>query len=228
MSAKARARELIAQAVAAGRHFLEPEANELCAAFGLPLPAWRLLRTPAEAGAALAELGSPLVFKVVSPELVHKSDAGGVVLDIADAAAARAAFGRLAELGGSRGRGVLACVQAPPGLELVAGMVRDPEFGPALMFGLGGTAVELWGDVAFAPLPVDAAKARATILRTRAGRLLQGYRGPALDLEAVVAVLTRLAELAEACPQVSEVDLNPVRVYPQGALVLDARILLGP
>ncbi|MEW6522758.1 MAG: acetate--CoA ligase family protein [Bacillota bacterium] len=221
--------DLIQMARAEGRHLLEPEAALLCQAFGLPLPAWRWVHDQAQALEAAADLKSPLVLKLVSRDILHKSDVGGVKLGVTKGEMTAAAFAELASIAQARKArfdGVLVCQQAPAGLELVAGMVQDPEFGPALMFGLGGTAVELFGDVAFGSVPVTPARARHMIASTRAGKLLSGYRGACLDLEAITAVLTGLSRLVEAHPEIQEIDLNPVRAYQSGALILDIRILL--
>jgi acetyltransferase len=126
--------------------------------------------------------------------------------------------------------GVLVQKMAPPGHEVIVGVRRDPQFGPLLMFGLGGIYVELLTDVSFRVAPISRAEARAMIAETKAGRLLAGLRGqPPADIEAVVDCLVRLSQLALDFPQIEEVEVNPLRVLPQGegALALDARLILG-
>ena len=214
------------------RHLLEPEAAELFADHGLPVPAFTLATSEAAAVAAARELGFPVVLKIVSPDILHKSDAGGVKVRLADAAAVSAAYREMmaavaARVPGARVQGVLVAPSAPEGLECIVGMTRDPQFGPALMFGLGGIFVELLKDVSFRVLPVTRSDAEEMVREIRGWPLLQGLRGSGpRDVAAVVEFLVRTAELVERNPEIREIDVNPLRVYERGALALDARVIL--
>jgi succinyl-CoA synthetase beta subunit len=172
--------------------------------------------------------------KIVSPQLMHKSDVGGIRLNLADGAAVEAEYVKMmAEIHAARPdaelEGVLVEKMAPLGQEVIIGMQRDAGFGPLLMFGLGGIYVELFKDVAFRVAPLTADEARQMITETRAGRLLTGFRGqPVADLDAVVEVILRLGQLALDFPQIAEAEVNPLVVFPEGhgALALDGRVIL--
>jgi acetyltransferase len=172
--------------------------------------------------------------KVCSPQVVHKLDAGGVVLDVRDAAAARAAFARIVEsvaaaAPGAVVRGVNVQKMAPPGREVILGVSRDAAFGHVLMFGLGGTFVEVFRDVSFRALPLDAYAVRSMIAETRSYPILAGVRGrPPADVAAIEECVLRLGQLAEDCPEITELDMNPVIVREEGlgAFVADARIMI--
>ena len=199
---------------------------------GIPLAPWEAAATPEEAAAAAGRLGFPVVLKLSAPSLVHKTDAGGVELDLHDAAAVKQAFGRLAQVARSflppreAWQAVVMC-QAAGGLELLLGARRDDSFGPVVAFGAGGVDTEILDDAALRLAPLDPAQARDLMAETRIGRILAGTRGrPPADLESLSQALTALSRLMLQFPQIREVDLNPVRVFPgqPGLLALDARI----
>jgi acetate---CoA ligase (ADP-forming) len=191
------------------------------------------LTTPAEAVATAERLGYPLVAKAVAPGLVHKSDVGGVILDLDSAAAVAAAVRTLAaRLDGVKLslERVLLQRQVPAGIEALVGVTSDPTFGPLLVCGLGGVLVELLRDVVYHLTPVTDVDAADMIGKLRAARLLDGYRGqPPGDRDALAQVIQRVSALVEAIPEIRELDLNPVKVLPPGggAIVVDARMLLG-
>jgi len=220
------------QARPAGRLLPEPEAYELLGRFGITVPEWRFARTADEAGDKAAEIGFPVVLKVVSPDVVHKSDVGGVRLGLKTAREVAEACAEMegavkSHLPEARIGGWLVVRQVGGGVELVAGMVRDPVFGAVLMFGSGGVLVELMRDVAFRAVPLTGDDARAMIAETRAGRLLRGLRGrPPADEESVVGLLLALSRLVEDIPGLEEIDLNPVIAGPEGAVAVDARVIL--
>jgi acyl-CoA synthetase (NDP forming) len=222
----------IAKARSEQRHLLEPEAEELFADHGLPVPAFRLAASEADAVAAARELGFPVVLKIVSRDILHKSDAGGVKVGLADEAAVSAAWHEMmASVGGAsagaRIEGVLVAPSAPAGLECIVGMTRDPQFGPALMFGLGGVFVELLRDVSFRVLPITRADAEEMVGEIRGAPLLAGLRGSGpRDVAAVVDFLVKTAGLVERNPEIREIDVNPLRVYERGVLALDVRVIL--
>lgn len=220
---------------AAGQDSLgEAETRPLLEAYGIPVVPGGFAATATEAEKLAEQAGYPVVMKIVSPEILHKSDVGGIRLNLADGKAVRAEFERLMSdmrVAKPRGRleGVMIEKMAPRGQEVIIGMKRDPGFGPLLMFGLGGVTVELFKDVSFRVAPVNRVEALQMITETRAGRLLTGFRGmPLADLDAVVDVLMRLGQLALDFPQVAEVEVNPLLVYPegQGGLALDGRVIL--
>jgi len=208
-------------------------AKQALAAAGLPVLPERLCRSADEAVQAAREFGFPVVAKIVSPDILHKTEVGGVALNLQDAEAVRAAFTRL--LGRAREAapqarldGVLLAPMVKDGVEVILGLHRDPTFGPMVMVGAGGTAVELFKDVAFASTPLTPERARAMLDRVRAAALLRGWRGgPALDEAALVEALCRLAAFGAAhADRVDSVDINPLLVRVQGAACLDAVITL--
>lgn len=228
--------ELLAQVMAKGQTQLgEAEARPVLAAYSIAQPRAELARTAEEAGRLAAEVGFPVVLKIVSPDIFHKSEVGGIALKLDDEAAVQAAYTAMVarvvqRQPGARVEGALVTQMAPPGHELIVGMRRDPQFGPLLMFGLGGIYVELLKDVAFRIAPFSRAETLAMIAETHAGKLLAGLRGqqPA-DIEAVADVIERVARLALDHPQIQEIDVNPLLIYPagQGALAVDVRMVVG-
>jgi len=221
-----RAARLLEAAQVAGLSALDAQAGaELAATYGLSVPPSGLAAS-AEQAAALAErIGYPVALKRVAPGLVHKADVGGVALGLADAAALRAAFERLV------GPGEHGLVQrmAPAGLEVIVGAQRDPQFGPLVMFGLGGIFVEVLRDVAFRLAPLSEREAREMVAETAAGRLLAGVRGqPPGDTVAVVDALRRVGQMMSDLPAIAEIDLNPLIVGPSGAgaWAVDVRVVL--
>jgi len=220
------ARKAVKAAHAAGQRVLDPQAGaELAAAYGLPVPPSGLAATAEEAVALAEQVGYPVALKRVAPGLVHKSDAGGVALGLEDADAVRAAFTRMVR------PGERAFVQrmAPAGLEVIVGAQRDPQFGPLVMFGMGGVYVEVLRDVAFRLAPLSEKEAQEMVAETAAGRLLNGVRGqPPGDVDAVADVLVRVGRLMADLPEVTEIDLNPLIVGPagEGAWAVDVRIVL--
>jgi len=167
---------------------------------------------------------------VLSPKIIHKSDLGGVRLNLATPEAVREAFRRVMERARAVDPEARATVQemAAPGTEVIVGIATDPHFGRVLMFGLGGVFAEVLEDVVFALPPLSRREARALPEKIRARKVLAGYRGRlAADLEALADLIWRVGQLAAANPCLAEMDLNPVVVYPQGLKVLDARIRLA-
>jgi len=230
------ARRIIEEALREGRaRLLEHEALALVEAYGVPVPRWRLARSPEEAAEAARELGGALVLKIVSPQVVHKSDVGGVVVGVRGPEEAAEAYRRIVEavksrVPGAEILGVLVQEMAPPGaVEVVVGGVRDPVFGPAVMFGLGGVFVEIFQDVSFRVAPFTREDALEMMGEVRAYRLLRGYRGmPPRDLDALADIVMKTQEIMVDNPEIAEMDLNPVMSYPRGALAVDARVILSP
>ena len=220
----------LGKAMQEGRNLLEPEAYELLKSYGLPVPPFRLTTSPEEAEMAAREIGYPVVAKVVSKDILHKSDAGGVILNLRNGEEVRSACRQITERAKdlkAEVRGILIAKMSPPGTEVIVGLTQDPQFGPAVMFGLGGIFVEVYQDVAFRLLPITLKDAKAMIREIKGFPILQGVRGrrPA-DLEALSDLLLKVSRIAEENPEIAEMDLNPVLVYETGLQVVDARVLL--
>jgi acetyltransferase len=231
------ARRLVADALEAGREWLdEVEAKQLLQAFGIPVVQTRRIPASPEAAAAAArEFGGPVALKIVSPDLLHKSDAGGVCLNLADAqavlAAARDMLAHLrAEHPEARleGFSLQAMAIRPHAQELIVGAHVDPIFGPVVMFGHGGTAVEVVADRAVALPPLNRALARELVERTRVSRLLAGYRNrPPAQVDAVCDALIGVGRMLAELPELAELDVNPLWADEAGVLALDARLRLS-
>lgn len=198
----------------------EVRSKELLAQYAVPLLPEELASNPGEAVAAAQRIGYPVVVKGVTGLVTHKSDAGLVELNLgsADAVAMAAEeVTRRARAAGIELDGLLVVQQGPKGLEVVVGANRDPEVGPVVMFGIGGVQLELYGDVAFAPVPVSLDQARELIGETRVGRVLSGYRGgPRYDIDAVASVIVAVGDLIADHDYIDEVDINPFLVLKEG------------
>ena len=227
----------IRAALAAGRAWLDAEEVEaVLGAYRIALPAARHAANPQEAAAAAQAIGFPVALKIRSPDITHKTDVGGVALDLGDAAAVRDAAAALAQRvkkarPEARLDGFLVqqMVRRPGAVELLAGLVEDAVFGPVVLFGQGGTAVEVIDDSAIALPPLNALLARAQMSQTRVWRLLQPYRGrPAAAIDAIGDVLIALGQLAAAHPEIRELDINPLLADAAGVIALDARIRVAP
>ncbi|GAB4505073.1 MAG: acetate--CoA ligase [Anaerolineales bacterium] len=204
--------------------------EDLITAYGIPAAPLKRAASSDEAVSLARELGFPLVMKIASPHISHKSDVGGVLLDLQDETAVLHGYTQTMErVRAARPdahiEGVLLQRQIPAGQEVIVGMTRDPQFGPLLMFGSGGVEVEGLKDVAFALGPLTQAEAESLMRRTWAGKKLDGFRNiPPVDKSAVARVLVALSQLAEEHPEIAEIEINPLRVLPQGAVALDVRI----
>ena len=210
----------------AGRTLTEPAAKRLLARYGIPVTRDVLARTPDEAVAAAAAIGPPVVLKATSAAIAHKSDLGLVRTGIHTPEQVRATFAQLeagvAAVPGAEFDGVLVCEQAVGGVEMVAGIATDELFGPVVMAGIGGVAVEVYRDVTFRVPPFSRAEARRMIGELRAAVLLGGHRGaPPADVGALVDVIMNVQRIASD-GVVTELDINPLLVGPDGAVALDA------
>jgi acyl-CoA synthetase (NDP forming) len=232
----ARAESLFTEARAQGRSNLDEAAGKaLLAGFGIRVPRSRVAATADEAAEIATGLEGPFVVKVVSPDILHKSDAGGVALRLADGAAVRAAVEAMAAkplIAAANVDGWLVEEMVPPGREMVIGGYRDPQFGPMLMVGLGGIFVEVLHDVAFRICPIDAAQAEDMLGELKGRALLKGVRGEAaVDEAALIDVMLRVggADGLLMChaADIAELDLNPVIVSAKGAVAVDARVILA-
>ncbi len=215
--------------------FGEAETRPILEVYGLDLAPGALAEDAENAVEIAEKIGYPVVIKIVSPQILHKSDMGGITLSLQSALEVKQAVEKMhlrirqanpqAEI-----KGYLVEKMAPKGLEVITGMRRDPTFGPLMMFGLGGVTVELFKDVGFGVAPLTHSQARDMIDGTKAGRLLEGYRGgPRYDIEAVVDTIGRLSQIAIDHPSISEIEINPLLVFEEGegTQVLDARMILS-
>lgn len=215
-----------------GRHLLEPEGLDLLSDNGIEVMPYVLARTREEAQRAALEMKSPVVLKIVSPQVIHKSDVGGVKINLQGSEAVGQGYDQLINdvkraTAAADIHGVLVVPVAQPGTELIIGMVRDAQFGPTIMFGMGGVFVELFKEVSFRIAPFEKAVALEMIEESKAYRVLQGVRGEKpKDIASLAELLVQVSQLAARYPQIREIDLNPIRVYESGYSVLDARILL--
>jgi acyl-CoA synthetase (NDP forming) len=225
---------VLARARSEGRTLLnEVEAKDLLREAGVPVTVTTLATTPEEAVAQAETAGYPVVLKVVSPDISHKSDAGGVKLNLGSADDVRAAYGAILEsckayAPSARITGVAVQHMAPAGTEVIVGMTTDPQFGPVMMFGLGGIMVEVLKDVSFRLVPLTERDASQMIDDIKGKPVLEGVRGqPPADIGALKDTILNVARFIEAHPEVQELDLNPVFAYPDGAVAVDARIVLA-
>lgn len=220
----------IMQARQSGRHILfEDESKSLVATAGIPVNESHTAATEKETLELAVHIGYPVVLKVRSESFSHKSDIGGVRLNLSGPEAVRRAFGEIMERARREDPRASVTVQsmAEQGIEVIIGASEDPHFGPVIMFGMGGVFTEILDDRCFRLIPVDKPEAAAMVHSLRGSRLLTGYRNsPPVALEKLTDILTRVSQLMQKYPQILELDLNPVMVYPWGALVLDARVKL--
>ncbi len=230
-----RVREIIRAVRGAGRRFVqEDEALSILEAYGFPVMRWGVASAPEEAAKVACDIGFPVAMKILSADIVHKFDVGGVILNLSDESSVAEAFERMMQQVSERCPearidGVLIQRMAKRGVETIIGMKRDPLFGPLLMFGLGGVYVEVLKDVTFRIAPVMELDALRMIRSVRSAAILEGYRGqPPSDIDAIVECICRLSQLALDCDEIEELDVNPLMVFQrgEGATVLDARILL--
>lgn len=224
--------KLIEQAKQAGRHLLEPEAIALLQEYGLPAIPCILAGNGEDAVAAAEKIGFPVVLKVVSPQIIHKSEAGGVKVNLGTNEEVRQAFAEISS--GAKAydpsaelAGVLVTPFIPGGTEVILGMSRDPQFGPVLMFGLGGVFVEVFKDVSFKLLPISEEDALEMINEIKGKAILYGTRGQKpKDVSGIAKALVNLSRLVAENPEVNEIDLNPTVVFEDKVVVLDARVLI--
>jgi acetate---CoA ligase (ADP-forming) len=229
--AAAKARAILARH---GTTLCEWETRDIFAAYGIALQPAQLVQSEEEAVSAAASFGKPVALKIQSPDIPHKTDIGGIALNLTDAAAIREAYRTITAraqeaVPQARVLGMLIQPMAGRGVEMIAGISRDPDFGPMLLYGAGGTTAELFNDTALAPAPLDTAQADALIDGLKAAALLAGWRGtPAADRAAFVDLLVRLSRLAaDLRDRIREIDLNPVIVHRsgEGISLVDALIV---
>ena len=224
---------ILSQAKKEGRNsLLETEAKAVCMDYDIPVTKFKLAKNDAEAVEHATSIGFPVVLKIVSPDIIHKSDVGGVIIGVKNDKEVRSAYKQIMNNVGKHNPsakivGILVQEMAPAGTEVIVGSIKDPQFGPAIMFGLGGVFVEVLKDVTFRVAPVTEDEAVEMISEVKAYPLLKGYRNtPPADLKAITKILLNTSKLVMDHVEIKELDLNPIMVYEKGAKTVDARIIL--
>lgn len=211
---------------------LETEAKTVCSQYGIPVTKFMIAKTAEEAVKFAEKIGYPVVMKIVSPDVIHKFDVGGVMVNLKTSKEVESTFRRILDnvqkhLPQARILGITVQEMAPESTEVIVGAIKDPQFGQTLMFGLGGIFVEILKDVTFRIAPVTEQEAKEMITEVKAYPLLQGYRGqPPADINAILQIILSTSKLVMEHPEIKELDLNPIMVYQKGAKTVDARIIL--
>jgi len=225
--------KIFEHARAEGRKFLlEHEAKTVCKEYGIPITALKIAKNAEDAAKYSEEIGYPIVFKIISPDVIHKFDVGGVILNINTPEEAKKAYNQIIENvkkhnPNSKIDGILVQEMAPCATEVIVGAIKDPQFGPTLMFGLGGTFVEVMKDISFRIAPITEEDAKEMISEIKAYPILRGCRGqPPADIKTLAKILLSTSKLVMENQDIKELDLNPVVVYENGAKTVDARIIL--
>jgi len=224
--------QIIQRAKEEKRSLLETEAKKLLKEYNVPVPDFKLIQSEEEVTGLAKEMTFPVAMKIVSPEIIHKSDAGGVKLGIKDEKEARLAYQEIIRNikkynQEARIKGVIVYPMLPKEVEVIVGMINDPHFGPVAMFGLGGIFVEVLEDVSFRIIPLEEEDAEEMIREIKGYKILKGIRGePPRDVPAIKEVLLKVSKLAMENPEIKEIDLNPIFVFEQGLQVIDARMML--
>ena len=225
--------KIIDKALSEGRNFLyEYESEELLSISSIPTVQSMLAKTEEEVELAARKIGFPVVLKIVSPQILHKSDIGGVLLDLKNEQEVRIGYNKM--LSNVRSRmpdvevqGVLVQEMAPPSIEIIVGALKDPQFGPTIMFGIGGILVEIIKDVSLGIAPLTKTEAEDMIGEIKSYEILEGARGfPKADLTAIIEILLKISEIMIDYPEIKSLDLNPIIVYKKGAKIVDARFIL--
>lgn len=214
------------------KSLLETEAKSVCLDYGIPVTKFELAKSEDEAVKFAEKIGFPIVLKIVSPDIIHKSDIGGVMVGLKNNDDIRRGYNQILQNvkkhdPKARITGVLVQEMAPAATEVIVGAIKDPQFGPAIMFGLGGVFVEVLKDVTFRVAPITEDDAREMISEVKAYPLLKGYRNtPPADIAVITKILLNTSKLVMDHQEIKELDLNPVIVYEKGAKTVDARIIL--
>jgi len=214
------------------KNLLEPEAKTICREYNIPVTKFKVAKEEKEAVRFAEEIGFPVVLKIVSPDIIHKSDVGGVMLNLKTAPEVEKAYKKILanvrnHYPNAKISGILVQEMAPASTEVIVGAIKDNQFGPSMMFGLGGIFVEILKDVVFRIAPVTKQEAKLMITEIKAYPVLKGYRNqPPLDTIAIADIIVNTSKLVTDHLEIKELDLNPVMVYENGATTVDARIIL--
>ena len=213
------------------RSLLETEAKELLREYEIPVPDFKLIKSEDEIIGLTKEINFPIAMKIVSPDIIHKTDAGGVKLNIKNETEARLAYQEIISKAKKYNKnakisGAIVDSMIHEGTEIIIGMMKDPHFGPVIMFGLGGIFVEILKDISFRILPIEERDAEEMINEIKGFEILKGVRGEGpKDIKAIKNLLLKISQLALENPEISEIDLNPVFVFEKGLQVIDARMI---
>jgi len=213
------------------KFLMEHESKKLLEDAGIATTGCEIAKSQDEAVELAKKIGFPVVLKVLSPDIIHKSDVGGVKLGLTSEDEVKSGYDELivnAKKVSENITGIGVQRMADPGIEIIVGMTKDPQFGPALMFGLGGVFVEILKDVSFRIVPIEARDADEMIREIKGYSMLEGYRGsPPADLSKIQELLLSMSKFVSDHPEIDEIDLNPVFAYPDSVLVADARVITG-
>lgn len=225
---------MIAKALAENRTaLLEPEAKSICRTYGIPVPKFKVAINVNQAAKLAMKIGFPVAMKIVSPDILHKTEAGGVILNLHTGKGVENSFPKLMSNAKAfkktvRIDGVLVERMAPAGLEVIVGGMRDQQFGPVVMFGLGGIFTEVLDDVTFGLAPIKKLEVHEMIRGIRGYRALTGFRNKLpVDERAITSIVVQVSKIMNENQQIGQIDLNPVMAYSRGCSVVDARILLA-
>ena len=214
------------------RSLLETEAKELLKEYGIPVPNFKLIKRESEIIGLAKEINFPIVMKIVSPDIIHKTDAGGVKVGIKDEKEAELAYQEIISKVKKYNKeaqifGVITYSMISKATEIIIGMIKDPHFGPVVMFGLGGIFVEVLKDISFRILPIEERDAEEMIAEIKGYKILKGIRGELpKDIKAIKDLLMKISQLTTENPEINEIDLNPIFVFEKGLQVVDARMIL--
>jgi acyl-CoA synthetase (NDP forming) len=214
------------------RPLLETEAKELLREYNIPVPDFKLIKSEEEITGLAKEINFPIVMKIVSPDIIHKTEAGGVKIGVNTEKEAKLAYQGIISKAKKYNKnveisGVIVYSMVPQGIEVIIGVMKDPHFGPVIMFGLGGIFVEVLKDISFRVLPIEERDAREMIAEIKGYKILKGARGnPPRDIQAIKKVLMKVSKLTAENPEINEIDLNPIFVFEKGLQVVDARMIL--
>ncbi len=210
---------------------LEPEAKKLCNNYGIITGKWRVIKEKEEIDNVLKDIDFPIVMKIISYDVLHKSDIGGVILNIKNKEEALNSYDKIRNIAKERSirfEGVLIEEMAPQGIEIIIGAKRDEQFGPIVMFGLGGIFVEVFNDISLRIIPIDKNEALEMISEIRAYPIIKGIRGrEGCDIDSLADLILKVSKIMMDIPNIKEMDLNPVIAYKKGYRVVDARIILS-
>ncbi|MEM5801850.1 MAG: acetate--CoA ligase family protein [Candidatus Aenigmatarchaeota archaeon] len=213
------------------KNLLEHEAYQVLNFYKIATPKWFLAKSKQEAVNFAEKIGYPVVLKIVSKDIIHKSDVGGVFIDLLNKEAVAKAYDQIMKnvkenAPKAKIEGIIVYEMVQKGKEVIVGGLKDAQFGQIIMFGSGGVLVELLEDVSFRVLPITKKDAEEMFYETKVSRVLKGYRGKLLDVKAVINLILKTAKLLEDNPEIKELDINPVMVLEKGAYPVDARIIL--
>jgi acyl-CoA synthetase (NDP forming) len=226
-------KEIFKKAILEGRSSLIiSEARRICSLHHIPTPASFVSKSVEDALKAGSQIGFPVTLKIVSPQILHKTDVGGVALNIADESSLKEAYQKMMKEVSKNKHdaeilGVVVEKMMPPSNEVIVGGIKDSQFGPCVMFGMGGIFAEVYEDVSFRVAPIDNIDALNLMNDIKGSKILKGFRGePAADTEAIVNILLNVSSLMIEHDEINQLDLNPIIVYPDSACAVDSRIVM--